>query len=57
VAAEAHDVEGVLHGPLVSIQPGESAVLIAQPGTSLDRSRAVAAALEEIGTNVRGGWE
>ena len=52
VAAEAHDVEGVLHGPLVSIQPGESAVLIAQPGASLDRSREVAAALEEIGGNV-----
>jgi glucosamine--fructose-6-phosphate aminotransferase (isomerizing) len=52
VAAEAHDVEGVLHGPLVSIQPREAAVLIAQPGPSLDRSREVAAALEEIGTTV-----
>jgi glucosamine--fructose-6-phosphate aminotransferase (isomerizing) len=52
VAAEAHDVEGVLHGPLVSIQPRESAVLIAQPGPTLERSREVAAALEEIGTKV-----
>jgi len=49
VAAEGHDVEGILHGPLVSLQPGQSAVLIAQPGPSLERTRELASALEDIG--------
>jgi glucosamine--fructose-6-phosphate aminotransferase (isomerizing) len=52
VSAEAHDIEGILHGPLVSIQPGEAAVLVAQPGAALDRTREVADALHEIGVRV-----
>jgi len=52
VAAEGHDVEGILHGPLISIQPNQSAVLIAQPGAALARTREVAAALTEIGATV-----
>jgi glucosamine--fructose-6-phosphate aminotransferase (isomerizing) len=52
VSAEGHDVEGILHGPLVSIQPEHMAVLIAQPGPSLERTRQLAAALAEIGTPV-----
>jgi glucosamine--fructose-6-phosphate aminotransferase (isomerizing) len=52
VAAEGHDVEGILHGPLISIQANQSAVLIAQPGTALARTREVAAALTEIGATV-----
>jgi len=52
VSAEGHDVEGILHGPLVSIQRGQTVVLITQPGPSLERLGEVAAALGEIGANV-----
>jgi glucosamine--fructose-6-phosphate aminotransferase (isomerizing) len=52
VAAEGHDLEGMLHGPLISVQPDHSVVLIAQPGPSLERTREVAAALIAIGANV-----
>ena len=52
VSAEGHDVEGVLHGPLVSIQAGTPVVLIAQPGPSLERMREVEQALREIGAVV-----
>ena len=49
VAAEGHDVEGVLHGPLVSIQPRQTVVVVMQPGPSLQRALEVARAVEEIG--------
>jgi glucosamine--fructose-6-phosphate aminotransferase (isomerizing) len=52
VAADAHDVEGILHGPLISILDRDSAVLIAQPGAALVRTQEVAAALHEIGVTV-----
>ena len=52
VSAEGHDVEGILHGPLVSIQRGQTVVLITQHGPSLERLGEVAAALGEIGANV-----
>jgi glucosamine--fructose-6-phosphate aminotransferase (isomerizing) len=52
VIAEGHELEGLLHGPLISVQPDHSVVLVAQPGPSLERTREVAAALAEIGANV-----
>jgi glucosamine--fructose-6-phosphate aminotransferase (isomerizing) len=52
ISAEGHDVEGILHGPLVSIQPGTPVVLIAQPGPSLERMKEVELALREIGATV-----
>lgn len=52
VSAEGHDVEGVLHGPLISIQKGQSAIVVAQPGPALERAREVAAALGKIGAPV-----
>jgi glucosamine--fructose-6-phosphate aminotransferase (isomerizing) len=52
VSAEGHDVEGVLHGPLVSIQPGTPVVLVSQPGPSQPRMREVEAAVREIGAVV-----
>jgi glutamine---fructose-6-phosphate transaminase (isomerizing) len=52
VSAEGHDVEGILHGPLVSIQAGTPVVLVAQPGPSLDRLKEVELALREIGATV-----
>jgi len=52
VSAEGHDVEGILHGPLVSIQPGNVVVLVAQPGPSHERMLEVESALREIGATV-----
>ncbi len=52
VSAEGHDVEGILHGPLVSIQPGQTVVAIAEPGPALERTREVIRALGEIGATV-----
>jgi glucosamine--fructose-6-phosphate aminotransferase (isomerizing) len=52
VSAEGHDVEGILHGPLVSIQPGNVVVLVAQPGPSYGRMLEVESALHEIGATV-----
>jgi glucosamine--fructose-6-phosphate aminotransferase (isomerizing) len=52
VSAEGHDVEGVLHGPLVSILPGTPVVLVSQAGPSRARMREVEAALREIGARV-----
>jgi glutamine---fructose-6-phosphate transaminase (isomerizing) len=52
VSAEGHDVEGILHGPLVSIQPATPVVLVAHPGPSLDRMKEVEQALREIGATV-----
>src|SRR5207245_9912166 len=45
VSAEGHDVEGILHGPLVSIQPGQTVVAIAEPGPALERTLEVIRAL------------
>lgn len=52
VSAEGHDVEGILHGPLVSIQRGTAVVLIVQDGASLERMNELQAALREIGAAV-----
>lgn len=51
VSAEGHDVEGVLHGPLISIQPGQAVFVVAQPGPSLDRAHDVVNGLVEIGAS------
>src|SRR5436190_4890461 len=52
VSAEGHDVEGILHGPLVSIQAGNVVVLVAQPGPSRERMAEVEAARREIEATV-----
>ena len=52
VSAEGHDVEGILHGPLVSIQPATAVVLVAQPGPSYGRMLELESALGEIGAAV-----
>jgi glucosamine--fructose-6-phosphate aminotransferase (isomerizing) len=52
VSAEGHDVEGILHGPLVSIQRGNVIVLVAQPGPSRVRMGEVETAVREIGATV-----
>src|SRR4029077_10464109 len=52
VSAEGHDVEGILHGPLVSIQPATAVVLVAQAGRSYGRMLELQSALREIGAAV-----
>ncbi len=50
VSTEGHDVESILHGPLISLNAEDSAVVIAQSGASLERTAELTAALHEIGT-------
>jgi glucosamine--fructose-6-phosphate aminotransferase (isomerizing) len=50
LSAEGHELESLLHGPLISLEAEDSVVLLAQPGASLNRTAEVAAALHEIGT-------
>src|SRR5438067_4194793 len=50
VSTEGHDVESILHGPLISLSAEDSAVVMAQPGASLERTAELTAALHEIGT-------
>ena len=50
VFAEGHDVEAILHGPMVAIEQQDQAVLIAEPGPSLARTQDVASGLGAIGT-------
>jgi glucosamine--fructose-6-phosphate aminotransferase (isomerizing) len=49
VQAEAHELESVLHGPLVSLDSSQLAVVVAEPGPGQERAVEVAAALEAIG--------
>lgn len=50
ISAEGHELESILHGPLISVNAEDSVVLIAQPGAALDRATELTAALHEIGT-------
>ena len=50
VSAEGHELESILHGPLISLTADDSVVLVAQPGATLERTGELAAALYEIGT-------
>ncbi|HKC20817.1 MAG TPA: SIS domain-containing protein [Candidatus Dormibacteraeota bacterium] len=52
VSAEGHDVEGILHGPLVSVGPATPVVLVDRPGPSAKRMSEVESALHEIGATV-----
>lgn len=52
VVAEGHELESLLHGPLISVQRDHSVVLMVVAGPSLPRTREVAEALSEIGANV-----
>jgi len=51
LSTEGHDVEGILHGPLISLSAEDSVVVIAHPGASLERTAELTAALHEIGTS------
>jgi glucosamine--fructose-6-phosphate aminotransferase (isomerizing) len=49
ISAEGHDVESILHGPLISLTAEDSVVMVAHPGPSLARTTEVGAAIREIG--------
>jgi glucosamine--fructose-6-phosphate aminotransferase (isomerizing) len=49
VGAEGHELESILHGPLISLSAEDSVVMVAQPGPALERTTELAAALHEIG--------
>ena len=49
VSAEGHELESILHGPLISLTAQDSVVMVAQPGPALERTTELAAALHEIG--------
>ena len=50
LSAEGHELESILHGPLISLQAEDSVLMVAQPGAALERTAELAAALHEIGT-------
>jgi glutamine---fructose-6-phosphate transaminase (isomerizing) len=50
VSTEGHELESILHGPLISLNPEDSVVVMAQPGATLERTTEVTNALREIGT-------
>jgi len=50
VSTEGHELESILHGPLISIDAEDSVVVMAQPGATLERTAELTAALHEIGT-------
>jgi glucosamine--fructose-6-phosphate aminotransferase (isomerizing) len=52
VPTVAYEVEEVLHGPMTSMQEQDAAVLIVEPGPSVERMVEVAAALKEIRVGV-----
>src|SRR5207245_1902152 len=49
LSAEGHELESILHGPLISLTAEDSVVMVAQPGPALERTTELAAALREIG--------
>lgn len=52
VQAEGHELENFLHGPLISVEAGQTAVVIAEPGPALERTQEIAQALATIGAMV-----
>ena len=50
VSAEGHELESMLHGPLISLTAEDSVVLVAQSGPAMERTTELAAALHEIGS-------
>ena len=48
-SAEGHELESILHGPLISLNAEDSVVVVAQPGATLERTGELTAALHEIG--------
>jgi glucosamine--fructose-6-phosphate aminotransferase (isomerizing) len=49
LSAEGHELESILHGPLISLTADDSVVMVAQPGPALQRIIELSSALHEIG--------
>ena len=49
LSTEGHELESILHGPLISLDAEDSVVVMAQPGATLERTGELTAALHEIG--------
>jgi len=52
--AEGHELENFLHGPLISVEPGQTVFVISEPGPGLERTVEIGRALTAIGANVVG---
>jgi glutamine---fructose-6-phosphate transaminase (isomerizing) len=52
VQAEGHELENFLHGPLISVESGQTVFVIAEPGPALERTQEIAQALATIGAQV-----
>ena len=52
LATVAYELEGLLHGPLITIGRGQAAIVISSPGPTIARMRQVVAALVAIGAAV-----
>src|SRR5438105_6367237 len=49
LSTEGHELESILHGPLISLSAEDSVVVLAQPGATQERTAELTAALHEIG--------
>ena len=54
VQAEGHELENFLHGPLISVEPGQTVFVIAEPGPGLERTVQIGSALNAISARVVG---
>ncbi len=54
VQAEGHQLENFLHGPLISVEAGQTVFVIAEPGPGLERTVEIGRALTTIGARVVG---
>jgi glutamine---fructose-6-phosphate transaminase (isomerizing) len=52
VQAEGHELENFLHGPLISVERGQTVFVVAEPGAGLERTEQIAQALATIGAQV-----
>ncbi len=52
VQSEGHQLENFLHGPLISVEAGQTVFVIAEPGPGLHRTVEIGRALTTIGANV-----
>jgi glutamine---fructose-6-phosphate transaminase (isomerizing) len=52
VQAEGHQLENFLHGPMISVESGQTVFCVTEPGPSLERAQQAVQALVTIGVRV-----
>jgi glucosamine--fructose-6-phosphate aminotransferase (isomerizing) len=52
IQAEGHHLENFLHGPLISVEAGQTVFLMVEPGPGLDRAIEIGKALDSIDVNL-----